>query len=155
MIMSYKRWLLLPAIVAGSAVYLWASSPGRVVVSPDGSITGAQNDLRLALQGQHFWVDQRYLAQKELALEKARPERDRALRVEIGRVNQEFRQSMEQFYRENPSARPSGATAQAEALRDLADKVEQAELDRMMNEFRLKRIAELEQILALAEARLR
>ena len=54
---------------------------------------------------------------------------------------------------ETPGTRPSQATQQAEALRELADRIEQADLDRILENFRRGRLAELKQIIAICQER--
>ena len=148
-----NRWLAAAAVLAVALGYLWLSSPGNVVVNVDGSVRGLQNDLREALQRQRFWSSQYDSAIRERDDLHGQPERDRKLQQELAKFSSDSRASMEQFYRENPGTRPSQATQQAEALRELADRIEQADLDRILENFRRGRLAELKQIIAICQER--
>jgi hypothetical protein len=116
------------AVIAMALLYLLVSSPGKVVVDTDGSRIGLQNDVRELLQGERFWTDQMRLILHEQAELRLQPERDRRLRAELDKGLQEIHRSTEKFYKDNPAARPSQAELRAEALRDMADRVEDAEL---------------------------
>lgn len=141
------------AIAAAATAYLFLSEPGTVVVSANGEISGLANNARETLQGSRFWRDQLKTANKELQDALDAPARDAALRRELTKLEQEIRQESEDMYRKYPDLRPSPAEQKAESLRDAADRIEQAELDRLIEEHRLKRIARLQEIILTIRAR--
>lgn len=141
------------AIAAAAAAYLFVSEPGTVVVSANGEISGLANNARETLQGSRFWRDQLKTANKELQDALDAPARDAALRRELSKLEQEIRQESEDMYRKYPDLRPSPTERKAESLRDAADRIEQAELDRLIEEHRLKRIARLQEIIPTIRAR--
>lgn len=144
-----KTPLAVLAIIAALLGYLAVSSPSRVVVKGDGTVEGLQNMVREALQRERFWSLQYHSAVAERNNLLGQPERDQKLRQELAKIGYESQARMDQLYRENPALRPSQAAKQAEALRELADRIEQAELDQMLDMYRRKRLAELEQIIAV------
>ncbi|SFE45915.1 hypothetical protein [Nitrosomonas sp. Nm166] len=152
-------WLIRHRWFAGIVVlliivgYFWISSPGKVVVRIDGALIGIQNDIREFLQKDSFWKDQLYFANREQETLRTQPERDQKLRIQLDRMIHENRQWMEQYYRDNPSSRPSPATMQSNALREMADRIEQAELDQILDQIRRKRINELDLILQVCKHR--
>lgn len=141
------------AIAAVVAAYLFLSSPGKVVLTPSGEVEGLANHARDSLQGRRFWHDQSQAASKELQDLWAQPDRNAAVRRESDKFALEERQAMEDLYRKFPEMRPSPAERRVESLRDAADRVEQAELDRFLEEYRLKRIAELQALIPIAQQR--
>ena len=138
------------AVILGVA-YLYLSSPGEVVVQDNGKVAGLINQAREALQGKGFWKKQLFEVDKELVWELGEPKRNAELNREFRAMDREFEKEQEQMYREHPDMRPSAAERQAEALRERADAIEQAELERELEQCRLQQIAELRRIKRLVE----
>lgn len=134
-------------------IYLFASSPGRVVVNADESIDGFVNTVRSKLQGERFWRQQ--LLQAKLALEwkLSAPERQAKRNARIAEFEERTNRRLEELYQRNSTLRPSPANQKAEALRAEADSIENDELEKQMEAYRLRRIAELQQIVDFLEAR--
>ena len=126
--------------------YAYLSSPNRVIVKTSGRVDGYLNIFRETLQERHFWVEQRSLATKELERLKAEPSWLRDKRAVLDKFELDLKIAQEKRYQNNPSSRPSPAAMQAKDLRDLAEKIEQAELDRLIEEGRLQNIQHLEAI---------
>ncbi len=71
---------------------------------------------------------------------------------ETKEMDQEFDRVIEQMYRENPEMRPSASERKAEALRDQADAIEDAELDRELKQWLHQYLGKLRRIKQLVEA---
>ena len=61
----------------------------------------------------------------------------------IREVDKDANEIMEDLYRENPTLRPSPASREANALRRRADRIEEAQMWRMLEEHRLERVEKL------------
>ncbi len=144
-----RRLILIVCAVASMLAYLAFTSPDGLVVRSDGSISGFFNVLREKIQGQSFWQQQHAKAQASLEWELAAPER----RAELDRKMGTYRPAREEMYQRHPSLRPSAAEEHAEALRDEADRIEAAELERWLEERRVRRITELEAIVEVLKKR--
>lgn len=138
----WRRAMLTICAAAAMLAYLALTSPDGLVVRSDGSVSGFFNILREKIQGQSFWQQQLAKAQASLDWELAAPER----RAELDRKIDIYRQAREEMYQRHPSLRPSAAEEHAEALRDEADRIEAAKLERWLEERRVRRISELEAI---------
>lgn len=149
--LARHRRLTGAAVLVAGSTYLWASSPGEVVVRADGSLNGVMNDARELLQGKVFWLDQCYLADQERESLRSQPAKDRQARREIARVMEANRREMDQYYRDHPESRPTQGARQSEALREMADRLDEAELDHMVAEVRNARIKELGSVLQQCE----
>lgn len=136
-------------------IYVSFSSPGKVVITETGNITGIINTAREMAQGKTFWQSQLDAIIAEIGRLEARPAKAAKMNRDMENMRIELQQGAEKMYRDYPSTRPSEAERQAEALRDKADSIEWAELDRMMEKGRLGRIASLQKIYALVESRAR
>ena len=143
-----KVFLGLAIIVA---VYLYLSSPGKVVVDEVGDVKDLINTARAALQGKNFWKDQFREVNSALQRELSEPQRRAELDSEMNQMLREVDQSTEEMYREHPDLRPSPEERQAEILRERADQIEQAEFDRFLEKIRLERIAELRKLLPVIQ----
>ena len=140
-----KFKILFTGIILG-VVYLCISNPGEVVVQDSGKVDGVINHARKALQGKRFWKNQLLEIDKELKWELGEPKRNAEWDRELRLMDREFEKEDKEFYREYPDMRPSAAERQAEALRERADAIEQAELDRELEKLRIQRIAELRKL---------
>ena len=140
-----KIKILFTGIILGIA-YLCISRPGEVVVKDSGKVDGVINHARKMFQGKRFWKNQLIEIDKELKWELGEPKRKAEFDRELRLMDREFENEDKEFYREYPDMRPSAAERQAEALRERADAIEQAELDRELEKFRLQRIAELRRV---------
>lgn len=135
--------------------YVSFSSPGKVVITETGDITGIINNAREFVQGKSFWKQQLAAVTTELNKLYGEPAETAKLNQEMNGVLNAAQREMEKMYQEYPETRPSEAERQAEALRDKADSLEQAELDRTMEGYRLERIESLRKIYSSVEARAR
>lgn len=133
--------------------YLYISSPGEVVVEENANVIGLFNKARESIQGKRFWKNQLIEVENELEWELGEPKRIAEFDREMRKDDREFQKEEEQFYQEYPDMRPSAAELKAEALRVRADAIEQAELDRELNQYRLQRIGELRIIKNVLEKR--
>jgi ribosome-binding ATPase YchF (GTP1/OBG family) len=154
--MSRRLWIfsLLAVLTAVVGVYISSSSSNEVVVDESGVIDGALNNARAVLQGRRFWENQRQQAQVELNRKIAQPALLAKHMADLAKAKQTVDMSMEKQYAKHPELRPPMAQAEANALRELADQVEQAEFWRLVEMDRLKRIAALQNILIAIEAHL-
>ena len=136
-------------------IYVSFSSPGKVVITETGDITGIINSARELAQGKSFWQGQLNEMTTRLNKLEAEPAETAKMNQELSSMQIEVQREMEKMYQDHPDTRPSEAERQAEALRNKADSIEQAEWGRMMEKERLKRIASLRKIYALVESRVR
>lgn len=139
--------------VLGLILYIAMSSPGHLVVSERGEIIGIANVARSALQGRRFWQKQAQEAKIELKWNRAAPQRDAERNARIDALMARTDQRLNEFYERYPKAKPSPAEQKAEALREEADEIEQAELNQILERRRLARIAELEIIIQIIESK--
>ncbi len=146
------RYLCIVVAVVLCVAYLYLSSLGKIAVDDSSKIVGLANQIRETLQGKGFWENQRLEVNKELALEIGEPKRNAELNREIKEMDQEFDRVIEQMYRENPEMRPSASERKAEALRDQADAIEDAELDRELKQWLHEYLGKLRRIKQLVEA---
>jgi len=151
-----SRAVKAAALVCGALLlYLYFSSPGKLVVSPAGEIKSIVNMTRAAIQGRTFWKNQLEEANRSLRWKRGEPARAAEARRVVENTRRETKQLMEDMYRQYPGTRPSTASQQAAALRELADQIEQTEMERMLEQSHLQHIAELERTLPLLQARAR
>lgn len=136
-------------------IYVSFSSPGKVVITETGDITGIINTARELVQGKTFWQGQLDAITTRLNRLEAEPAETAKMNREMENMLIESQREMEKMYRDYPDTRPSEAERQAEALRDKADRVEQAEWDRTMEKERLEQITSLRKIYALVANRAR
>jgi len=142
---NYKLKALFWALVLGFG-YVGLSSPDKVVITEHGQINGLLNEIREMVQGNSFWKAQLRSVRKELNWEFGEPARNAKLHREMSQFAAETDRDMQSFYREFPEMKPSRAEMQAEALRDRADAIESAELEREFEAMRQQRISELQRI---------
>lgn len=136
-------------------MYVSFSSPGKVVITETGDITGIINNARKLAQGKLFWQGQLNEMTTRLIELEAEPTEIAKMNREMENMRIEVQREMEKMYQEHPDTRPSEAKRQAEALRNKADSIEQAEWDRTMENERLERLASLRKIYSLVENRAR
>jgi len=143
-------------IVVGAILilaYLFLSSPEKVVVDTYGNVNGVINKSKALVQGKSFWNDQLQEIDKELAELTSRPERMAKLAEYTRKLLQESDQRMEEFHERYPENRPSEEQVYADKLREEADKIEHEEIMKLLEKFRIKRIAKLQKIKMLVERR--
>jgi hypothetical protein len=152
---SRTRVLLLATVPTVLALvgYLLVSSPGGVVVSAQGEVRGYVNVARSKVQGERFWREQLDTTRRRLAWELSAPEHRARRESLIEEIDQRTRERREDLYQRNPKARPSPSEERAEALRDEADRIEQAEFDQSFDSYRLNRIRHFREVIAVLEAR--
>ena len=147
-------FLLLAVLIAVVGVYISSSSSNEVVVDESGAIHGALNNARAVLQGRRFWENQLQQAQLELNRKISQPALLAKHTADLTKAKQMVDTSMEKHYAKHPELRPPKAQVEADALRELADQIEQAEFWRLVEMDRLKRITALQNILIAIDAHL-
>lgn len=152
LIASLIAILLLLFVLLG---YLSFSSPGQVAIDNRGKIDGGFNQVRAHLQGTTFWSEQLDEANRALELLRSAPERKAVLQAKADEVLERSKKQMADHYGKYPNSQPSKAAEQAEALRARADEIEQAEIDEFIEEHRLRRMSELENIILVIESRVK
>lgn len=145
--------LLGLAILVVVVAYLYFSSPGEVVVDEKGETVGMINKVRETLQGKEFWREQLREVDREIYNHISEPQRRAESSRDLDRALRQANQEMEEMYKKMPEARPSPAERQAEALRELADRIETAEVYRVLEVFQLERIEKLRNIRPLVQAK--
>lgn len=145
-------WSAVFIVVIG--VYISSSSPNEVVVDESGAIHGTLNNARAALQGRQFWENQRQQTKLELDRKISQPEFLAKYRADLAVAKQMVDTSMEKQYEKHPELRPLMPQVEADALRERADQIEQAEFWRLTEIDRLKRITALQKILVAVETHL-
>ena len=119
------------------------SGPSKVVVNQDGEIQGIFNELRASIQGNRFWENQAKEIKSEIEWELEEPQRQDEWNREMRELEREEKRELNEFYRENPELRPTRAQLMAEHFREKADRIEQNELDRELEQLRLEKIDKL------------
>lgn len=148
-----RRSMLTICATASLLAYLAFTSPDGLVIRSDGSVSGFFNIIRERIQGEGFRQQQLAEAKAALAWELAAPERRAARKRESAARDRLLDQKIDDMYQHHPSLRPSPAEEYAEALREEADRIEAAELDRRLEESRSRRITELEAIVEALKKR--
>lgn len=138
--------------ILGSCLIL-GQLPDRVVVTPDGEIEGALSAARAWFRGDDFWVSQLQIVDAELRAERAYPAKVTRWKREDAAWDRQLRLEESKFYRDHPDARPSQAEVAAQRLRERADAIESAELERSLEKIRLEEIRRLQAIKRAIEAR--
>lgn len=151
--MMENRAKLFAALAIATIAYLCFSSPGEIVVNETGDIKGLLNIARSTLQGKSFWKDQLLEIHSALQQELSEPQRQAELDREMNQMRSEVDETMAEMYREHPDTRPSPEERRADALREQADQIEQREIDLFLEKMRLERIAELQKILPIVQAK--
>lgn len=134
------------AALALATAYVGFSSPGKVVIDEQGRIKGLMNEAREVLQGRNFWEDQARFVRNELDWELGEPARKAKFEREVRQLDAEVNRDMRELYQKFPEMRPTPAERQAEALRDRADAIETAQIERELEFMRRERIGELRKI---------
>jgi len=128
-------------------LYSYLSTPGKVAVNSGGEVIGLMNIARASLQGKRFWVSQLNEVSSELEWWLGAPERRAKLEQTLYEISAKNNERMEAFYEKHPNLKPSYAKQQEDALRERADQIEQQEIEYRLEEYRQKRISELQKIL--------
>lgn len=143
---QHLKLKIIIAALALAMAYVGFSSPGKVVLDERGRIKGLMNEAREVLQGRNFWKDQARFVQKELDWELGEPARKAKFEREVQQLDAEVNRDMRELYQKSPEMRPTPAERQAEALRDRADAIEMAQVERELEIMRRERIGELRKI---------
>ena len=126
-------WML---IIATIFIYLFFSTPGKVVINEAGDTSGFINSIRSNLQGKDFWKDQVKEVKEELKNELNFPRDQAELKKDLDKLDTDINRDMEDMYREFPEMRPSDQDRLAENLREEADRIDAQELDKTLDEYR-------------------
>ncbi|MDD2717509.1 MAG: hypothetical protein PHW04_16585 [Candidatus Wallbacteria bacterium] len=146
----FRMGLLMVAValIAVFLMYSYLSSPGEVVVSPNGDVQGFLSNLRVVLQGQQFWQDQLSLAKKELQMQRERPGELARRQKEVDDVSRQIfnglDQDVEKLYQQHPDLRPTTEEQQAEMKSEQEEKQRQEATDGFFEQIILNRISDLE-----------
>ncbi|WP_404298084.1 hypothetical protein [Halomonas sp.] len=124
--------------------YLAFSAPSDVVVDTDGRIQGPTNHIRSWLQGRGFWQEQMRLAEEEYQELQDEPRRRAAMNQEMNRLMAEADRVIAETDRELGLS--SSASSQADRARDRADAIEDAEMQRWLEQMRRERMRDLQVI---------
>lgn len=141
---------ILTFLIIAVFLYLYFSTPGKVAVDASGNVQGLVNSIRATTQGRKFWLNQLNEVNSELEWRLGAPERRAKLEQKLNEISIEHNERMEKIYTKYPNMKPSYAKQQAEALREKADQIEQQEIEYHLEEYRQKRITELQNILPVA-----
>lgn len=134
--------------------YLAVSSPKGIAVSANGDIKGVLNIVRAELQGESFWRKQLQATQDQLTWLEGQPQRVARRHAKLAELDAKFYARLQDSYAKYPNLRPSPPKQRAEELREEADRIEQEELDEQLEQYRLKRIKELQRLIPLLSANL-
>lgn len=151
--MNLQKLKISGGLIALAFLYLYFSSPEKVVVDEQGNINGLINNARESIQGKAFWRNQLIKVSSELEWELGEPQRQAKFNQKMNQMMREVNQSMEEMHKKYPDTRPSAAERQADALRERADQIERRELDRYFEKLRIERVSELRKILPIVKAR--
>ena len=141
-----KFWIISFSILLLLFSYLVLSSPDEVVIKKNSDVSGLLNTIRARLQGKSFWQNQLKQVDQELEWLKSQPERTERINIEIDKILRENEESMEKLYKKYPKIHPSPSKSTTESLREMANEVERAEFESLMENYRLERIYELEML---------
>lgn len=134
-------------------LYLYFSSPGKIIVDKQGNIGGMINNVRELIQGKRFWRNQLIEVNSELESKLEAPQFQAKFNPEMNQMVREIDPSLKEIYQKYPDLKPSAAERQADALRERADQIEQQELDRYLEKLRIERISELRKIFLIVKIR--
>lgn len=151
--MNLQKLKIGGGLIALAFLYLYFSSPEKVVVDEQGNINGLINNARESIQGKAFWRNQLIKVSSKLEWELGEPQRQAKFNQKMNQMMREVNQSMEEMHQKYPDTRPSAAERQADALRERADQIERQELDRYLEKLRTERVSELRKILPIVKAR--
>ncbi len=136
-------------IVGGICLFLFFSSPNKLVVDELGNIKGITNKAREIVQGKKFWRRQGLKADEDLKWYLEQPKREAKSEAEWNALVRELKEEDEKLYREYPEMRPSKAEQLAEELREKADRIEEEEHKKEDEKWRKKEIAKLHVIIGV------
>jgi len=137
-------------------VVLATYSGDRVLsVDPKGDIDGLVSQARAAVWGKAFWKHQLELAHDALRRERELPALLAKAEAAQRMASNEVRTTMEDLYRRGVIPRPSAAQQQAADLRRQADAIEAADNRERSEAHHAQRLLELQQTIAILEARAR
>jgi len=135
-----------PFIIAGLILVILAFmgfyTIENISIGKQGNPVGIVNTLRETIFTSHFWKGQERLIENKIAKLEDQPRKD----AEEERLNRELdrqlKQDSEKYYLEHPEERPSAAEQKAQALRDRADEIENADVKAFLEKSRLEDLAE-------------
>ena len=148
-----KRIIALILILVFFTAYLFIAPSKALAVRENGEVYVIHNIIREKLQGKRFWEDQLSIANRLLQYNLDAPRRDAEWDAQQTEWDEEMKELNKAFgYRQSP------AEQKADELRKLADEIEQAEanleLDLLLEEWRIKNISRLQNIIPLIEKKI-
>lgn len=140
---SFVLFILIVIFIS----YFKFSSTDEIVINEQGNVNGVLNKLRYKLQDNHFLIEQKKLIETKLEDLKKEPERLKELDETIKNFIEDSKVRIAEFEKEYPNMKKSEVQIYIDELRQRADELEELENRKIFEEFRLKRISELELIL--------
>ncbi len=131
--------------------YFKFSSTDKIVINEQGNVSGVLNKFRYKLQDKDFLIEQKKLVESKLDYRKKEPERLKELDETIKKIIDESNERMAELEKQYPRMKPSEIETYIDELRNRADRLEQLESRKILEEFRLEHISELELILNYLE----
>jgi len=141
--------IYISLMVIAFIAYILLSAPAGIALTKLGKPNGIINELKEAAQGQTFWQDQEKAIVKKINTLNNQPAEDAKFEKEMAEYEKESRRDDELFYKQNPDMRPSPAERAADALREKADAIEEQQLKKEMEQYRLNELSELKQMLKI------
>ncbi len=135
--------LIAVGLILALTAYVTLSESDDIVVSEKAEINGLLGKLREKAQGERFWERQLSLVNSRIHVEENFPSKMADVKKRLNNILEESRNSMEQFYNENPKLKRSESQKLVESLRRQADEIERGERNAIIEEYRLKRIEHL------------
>lgn len=140
---SFVLFILIVIFIS----YFKFSSTDEIVINEQGNVSGVLNKFRYKLQDKDFLIEQKKLVESELDYRKKEPERLKELDETIKNFIEDSKVRIAEFEKEYPNMKKSEVQIYIDELRQRADELEKLENRKIFEEFRLKRISELELIL--------
>jgi len=148
-----RIFLTVLTLVTVAVLYLYFSSPGRVVVSRTGEIQGLANQARASLQGKRFWRDQLHEVTREIRWDDSGILENSVDGRTSGESDWDADREMETYYRKYPKSRSSLAELHAKAERGRITQVEWMVYSSLLEELRKNRSHELQGILPVVRSK--
>jgi hypothetical protein len=125
-----------------------------IAVNELGEIKGINNKIRELLQGKRFWQNQLKEINHEIEKELNEPQRQKKVEQEAEQAVKKIEQSLEEYYNKYPEKRPSLTRSKADELRAQASQIELNEKTLLLERVRLGKIAKLNKICAIVQAKI-
>jgi len=134
---------------SGELIGFWS-----IAVIESGEIKGIDNKIRELLQGKRFWQNQLDEINHELKKALNEPDRQRREDEKMKQAVIEIERRLEEYYNKNPDKRPSSKQSRADELRAQANQIESNREKQLLEAIRLDRIAKLNKLLTVVQAKI-